>query len=46
MLEKIKASLKSKGFWAGVASTIAAVLGGAMAAPEAIVSVLTMLIGG
>jgi len=38
--------LKNKSFWAGVATTIAGVLTGALSAPEAVITVLKSLIGG
>ena len=46
MFTSILQKLKNKGFWAGVATTLAAVLGGAMTLPEAVIGVLTSLIGG
>ena len=46
MLVNIKEKLKSKAFWAGVATAIAGVLAGTLSAPEAIINVLTSLIGG
>lgn len=46
MAMKILEKLKNKAFWAGVATTIAGVLTGALTAPEAIINVLTSLIGG
>ena len=46
MLEKIKAKLKNKGFWAGIATAVGAVLAGTLSAPEAIINILTSLIGG
>lgn len=46
MFEKIKAKLKNRGFWAGIATAIGAVLAGTLSAPEAIINILTSLIGG
>lgn len=46
MLEKIKIKLKNRGFWAGIATAIGAVLAGTLSAPEAIINILTSLIGG
>ena len=46
MLEKIKMKLKNKCFWAGIATAIGAVLAGTLSAPEAIINILTSLIGG
>lgn len=46
MLVQILEKLKNRSFWAGVATTIAGVLGGAITAPEAILNLLTSLIGG
>ena len=46
MLEKIKANLKNKSFWAGVAAAVSSVLAGAISAPEAFINILTSLIGG
>lgn len=46
MLAKIKEKLKNKGFWAGIATAIGAVLAGTLSAPEAIINILTSLIGG
>lgn len=46
MFEKIKTKLKNRGFWAGIATAIGAVLAGTLSAPEAIINILTALIGG
>ena len=46
MLVQILEKLKNKGFWAGVATAVAGILTGALSAPEAIINVLTSLIGG
>lgn len=46
MLVQILEKLKNKSFWAGVATAVAGILTGALSAPEAIVNVLTSLIGG
>lgn len=46
MLVKLISKLKNRGFWAGVATAVAGVLAGTMAAPEAILNILTSLIGG
>ncbi len=46
MLVQILNKLKNKGFWAGVATAVAGILAGTLSAPEAILSVLTALIGG
>ena len=44
MLVQILDKLKNKGFWAGVATAIGGIL--ALSAPEAIINILTQLIGG
>lgn len=46
MLVSVITKLKNRGFWAGVATTIAGILTGALSAPEAIINILTSLIGG
>ncbi|MCX4348227.1 MAG: hypothetical protein OSJ76_00395 [Alphaproteobacteria bacterium] len=46
MLVQIINKLKNRGFWAGVATTIAGVLAGTLSAPEAIINLITNLIGG
>ncbi len=46
MFSEILNKLKNRGFWAGVATTIAGVLAGTLSAPEAILNLLTSLIGG
>lgn len=46
MIKGLAGKLKSKAFWAGVATTVAALLTGAMTAPEAIIQILTSFIGG
>lgn len=46
MLVSILNKLKNRGFWAGIATAIAGVLTGALSAPEAIINILTSLIGG
>lgn len=38
--------LKNRGFWAGVATAVAGILAGTLSAPEAIINVLTNLLGG
>ena len=38
--------LKNKAFWAGVATAIAGVLGGAIGWPDALINILTQLISG
>ena len=45
MLVKLKEGIKSKAFWAGVLTTAAGLLTGALTAPEAIMQ-LIKLIGG
>jgi hypothetical protein len=45
MFEKIKAKLKNKGFWAGMANMLAGILGGALTIPDAIIQFIG-LIGG
>ena len=46
MLVSILAKLKNRGFWAGIATAIAGVLTGAITAPQAVIDILTALIGG
>lgn len=46
MLVQILEKLKNRGFWAGVATAIGGVLAGTLSAPEAIINLLTNLIGG
>ncbi len=46
MLVQILEKLKNRGFWAGVATAIGGVLAGTLSAPEAILNLLTNLIGG
>ena len=46
MLVSVLEKLKNKSFWAGIATAIAGVLTGALSAPEAIINILTSLIGG
>lgn len=46
MLAQILNKLKNRGFWAGVATAIGGVLAGTLSAPEAILNLLTTLIGG
>ena len=46
MFSEILNKLENRGFWAGVATTIAGVLAGTLSAPEAILNLLTSLIGG
>lgn len=46
MLAKIIEKLKNKGFWAGVATAVSGILAGTLTAPEAIINILTNLIGG
>ena len=46
MFEKIKEKIKSKAFWACVASAAAGVLAGSTELPKAVFDVLTSLFGG
>lgn len=46
MLVQILEKLKNRGFWAGVATAIGGILAGTLSAPEAILNLLTNLIGG
>jgi len=46
MFLQILTKLKNKTFWAGVATAIGGVLAGTLSAPEAILSLLTSLLGG
>ena len=46
MFEKIKEKMKSKTFWACVASAVAGVLAGSVEAPKAILDVITAFFGG
>lgn len=46
MLVQIIDKLKNRGFWAGVATAVAGILAGTLSAPEAIINILTSLIGG
>lgn len=46
MFLQIIEKLKNRGFWAGVATAIGGVLAGTLSAPEAILNLLTNLIGG
>lgn len=46
MLVQVLAKLKNRGFWAGIATAVAGVLAGTLSAPEAIINILTQLIGG
>ena len=46
MFEKIKEKIKNRGFWAGVCTTIGAVLAGTLSAPDAVINLIQQLIGG
>ena len=46
MYMEVLNKLKNRGFWAGVATAIAGVLAGTLSAPEAVLNILTALIGG
>ena len=46
MFEKIKEKIKSKAFWAGVATAVAGVLAGSVEAPKAIYDVISAFFGG
>lgn len=46
MLVQILEKFKNKVFWAGVATAIGGILAGTLSAPEAIINILTQLIGG
>lgn len=46
MLVQILEKLKNRGFWAGVATAVAGILAGTLSAPEAIINILTSLMGG
>lgn len=46
MLVQILEKLKNRGFWAGVATAIGGILAGTLSAPEAIINLITNLIGG
>lgn len=45
MFEKVKEKFKSKGFWAGVITAIAGLIGGSVTAPEFLINLIN-LIGG
>lgn len=45
MFEKVKEKFKSKGFWAGVFTVIAGLIGGSVTAPEFLINLIN-LIGG
>lgn len=45
MFEKLKEKIKNKGFWAGILTAAAGLLGGAYGAPEFLIKLIN-LIGG
>lgn len=45
MLQNLKNKLKNKGFWAGVLTTLAGLIGGTMSAPDFFIQFIN-LIGG
>lgn len=45
MLEKIKNTIKTKGFWAGICTALAGLIGGSLTVPDFFITLIN-LIGG
>lgn len=46
MLAKILDKIKNRSFWAGVATAVAGILAGTVSCTDAVISLLTNLLGG
>lgn len=45
MLDNVKEKVKNKGFWAGVLTTLAGLIGGTISAPEFFINLIKLLGG-